>query len=504
MQASLIKKELFKRRTVYNGSCEIGVESESVLPDYCSDIEKILRCSLVPRVNSKHLEAGRLVVNGTAFLRLVYLDPDGRMQSFETQIPFSKNIQVQEGGENPCIWIRMQTEYSNCHAISPRRFKLRGAVSMTAKVTVCNPLTFVTDIENDGVEVKRQKIEAVVPVSSVSEGFTVMEEYELTKGPISSVVRMSANPKILEQKIIPGKIFLKGEVELLIVYLCEGDVGTCEAKYVIPVNQILSCDDAQEGDGVDLRLEISRMSAEPIGSGENSEIAVEVLLEANADVTRKEEIEAVVDAYCIGRESVIAKNEQEVCLVEGTLEKTHQLSIVPEASDVTEIIDTFAEVKNVNADVNEHGEIMVRADVTAGMLAKGGDGEMGVYQKTQPAEISVAADKAYALGGADCEVKVVSCSMGRGKNEVSVLLWVGCRVSKNQSVELLSSMDISSEQSAPLDPKTALTIYFAQAGEDAFDIAKQYNTSARAVMEENGLETTQFSAPQRILIPMIR
>ena len=48
-----------------------------------------------------------------------------------------------------------------------------------------------------------------------------------------------------------------------------------------------------------------------------------------------------------------------------------------------------------------------------------------------------------------------------------------------------------------------MTIYYADAGENIWSIAKRYNTSLSAVMEENGLEEEILPEKQIVLIPMI-
>ena len=48
-----------------------------------------------------------------------------------------------------------------------------------------------------------------------------------------------------------------------------------------------------------------------------------------------------------------------------------------------------------------------------------------------------------------------------------------------------------------------MTIYYAEAGENLWSIAKEYGTSMDAVMEENELESAQLKEKQVILIPMI-
>ncbi len=500
MDASLIRKELMQRKTIYDGSCEIGVETALVLPDYMGDIEKILKCSLTARATSKRIEGQRLVLGGMAFMRMLYITSDGKVESFETQIPFSKNIDLQASGENPAATVRFETEYSNCLAVSPRRIELRGALLMRARVQVSAALSIAVDIDSDGVECKKRCFEAEVPLSCVCENFTVMEEYELA-APISSVVRMSANPKVLEHKIVSGRLIIKGEIDLNIVYVSDEADGVKTAQFTLPVNHFMMVNGSEEGDRADLRLEICRLSAEPIGR-EGSEIAVEVLLEASAEILRRENIDAVVDCYCIGRESACEKGEISVTTLNKNENKSHQICIALD-NLAGEVIDVFADVKNISASANEHGEIMVKCDLNAGMLARDGEGEVNIFDKAVPLEISLAADREYIGSYCDGEVSVLSASRVPNKNEVCVVLLLEAKILKNESVPVINNMAISAEQTER-DPKTAMTIYFAKEGEDAFDIAKRYNTSWRAVMEQNDLDDSLIKQNKKILIPMVK
>lgn len=500
MDASLIRKELMQRKTIYDGSCEIGVETALVLPDYMGDIEKILRCSLTARASSKRIEGQRLSVGGTAFMRMLYITADGKVESFETQIPFSKNIDLAATGENPAATVRFETEYSNCLAVSPRRVELRGALLMRARVQVSAALSIAVDIDSDGVECKKKCFDADVPLCSICENFTVMEEYELS-APISSVVRMNASPKILEHKIVSGRLIIKGEIDLNIVYVSDEADAVKTAQFTLPVNHFMMVNGAEEGDRADLRLEICRLSAEPIGR-QGSEIAVEVFLEAAAEILRRENFEAVVDSYCIGHESACEKGEISVTTLNKNESKTHQVCVTLDGSISGEVIDVFADVKNVSASANEHGEIMVRADLNSGLLFQD-DGEVNTFDKSMPLEISLAANRDYIGAVCDGEIAVVSASRVPNKNEICVTLSVDAKILKNESVPIINNMSISAEQTVR-DPKTAMTIYFAKEGEDVFDIAKRYNTSYRAVMEQNDLNEERLSQNKKILIPMVK
>ena len=53
------------------------------------------------------------------------------------------------------------------------------------------------------------------------------------------------------------------------------------------------------------------------------------------------------------------------------------------------------------------------------------------------------------------------------------------------------------------DLSYALKIYYADEGEGVWDIAKRYNTSVEAIMEENELEGEVLEQRGMLLIPIV-
>ena len=502
MEASFVKNEIMQSKAIYNGSLEIGVESDIVLPDYLEDIERILKCALTPRINSKRHEGNRLVIGGTAFLRLVYLSPDGKVRNFESRVPFAKTVDLPQEADSAFSRVRVRCEYSNCHAQSPRRFSLNAALSLKVCVKNKVPVTLVSDIENAIVEVKKKKGCAVVPVCAISESFTVMEEYELAGENVDSVSKMTATVNVIEHKIVSGRLIVKGEISLSVWYICQQSEKAENAKFIIPINHIMTADGADEGDRTKIEIDVSKMSAEIIEGGKN-EIAVEILLNVLAQIDREEEFEAVVDAYCIGYESACSVKEVPVCVLAQTASKMQEFYLPIEA-DSAHFIDVFASVKEAAASVNAQGEIMANCTVCAGALVRDSQDEVFYTDKITSQDVSIAADRRFCGGEVECEAKIVSAEQVAGKNEIKVTVLIECEIEKNQKFGLIDSLDISDIKTESTDDKTALTLYFAQEGEDAFDIAKRYNTSAKAVMLQNGLEDMKIQRNCKILIPMVK
>lgn len=501
MQANILKREIMQRKIIYDGVSEASVVSDIVLPENLGDIERILKCTFTPRLLSKTVEGNRLSLQGAGTLRMVYKTAEGNLESFETQSPFSKNIDVNGGAENMSVNAEVSCGFCSCRAVSERRFEMNAGVSIKARVCALKKEMMSIGAEEQNVECKQKQIEAIVPVCFASETFTVMEEYDLSGRPIKSVVKTSATPSVSEYKIVSGKIILKGNVDFAVTYIAEDSDEPMRLNYSIPVSHILSCTGAEESDDVEINLCICRVSAESSTRGDRGELSVEILMRADAEVLRKESLAPVIDAYCVGFESRCERENIALTTLEKRVEKSHSISI-PIETDGGEMLDAFADVKNVSARVNEQGEIMMTADALVTALCKNEQDDFFLNEKSAPLEFSVAAASELSFSELDSSLNVVSVIPN--KNSIGLNLNAKCVATKKQSLPMVTEVEITSDTPKRVNPRTALTIYFANKGEDTFDIAKRYNTSNKEIMLQNSLSDTRIPNDMTILIPMKR
>ena len=501
MQANILKREIMQRKTIYDGESEASVVSDIVLPESLGDIERILKCTFTPHLLSKSVEGSRLSLQGSGTLRMVYKTTDGRLESFETQSPFSKSIDMSSGAENMSICAEVRCAFCSCRAVSERRFEMNAGISIKAKVCAIKKEMMSIGAEEENIECKQKQLEAIVPVCFASECFTVMEEYELSGRPIKSVLKTSAIPSVSEYKVVSGKIILKGHVDLGVTYIAEDNSEPTRVNYSIPVSHVISCSGAEETDDVEITLSICRVSAQASERGERGELSAEILLRAEAEVSRKESVAPVIDAYCVGLESRCERENMFFTTLEKRLNKTHNMSI-PVETDGGEMLDAFLDVKNVSSRANEQGEVMMSADALVTALCKNADGDFFLIEKSAPLEFSLAAASELAYSELDSDISVASVSPN--KNSVGVTLNAKCTATKKQSVPMVTEIEVLPDSPKKVNPKIALTIYFASKGEDTFDIAKRHNTSNREIMLQNSLSDTLIPEDMTILIPMKR
>ena len=91
---------------VYSGSCETPIDTEFNLPDYCPDIQKLLKCRAVPEVSSYMISGDTLTVDGVMDVRVLYLDGKGdcvRCAEFTKEFTQSVKLKSAEEKAVACV-----------------------------------------------------------------------------------------------------------------------------------------------------------------------------------------------------------------------------------------------------------------------------------------------------------------------------------------------------------------------------------------------------------------
>ena len=156
---------------IYDGCQEQPVDLELTLPDYCPDIQKILKCRLCPTIASASILGDSADLNGSVAVRVLYLDPRGeKLRCYETTTQFSVNIPVKTATGNGVVIPRVNVEYVNCRATSSRRLDIHGAFSVCAGVWERRELALLRSVEDDDVEQLQTEEELCVSAGLSQQG----------------------------------------------------------------------------------------------------------------------------------------------------------------------------------------------------------------------------------------------------------------------------------------------------------------------------------------------
>ena len=227
MDYTLREQPLFTRNEILSTSTQQPVDLDFTLPDYCADIESILKCSMSVKIFTHSLSAGELRVEGAAIIRILYTDKDKKaLRCYEQNHPFATSIPVAgEVGEH-IIDITPKPEYINCRALTPRRLSVHGAFSLSVKI-VSRELESLYSLENPcDLQAKEETVELSELKLFSQDRINISDVVSFkARKPIETIVRTDLSANLNDHSHNGDKVAISGELTLRILYISDASTG---------------------------------------------------------------------------------------------------------------------------------------------------------------------------------------------------------------------------------------------------------------------------------------
>lgn len=503
MELKVYKDTVTAAQSICDTKLELPIEAEMLIPDYLPQVFKIVKCFVYLVVLQKQLAAGRLTVDG--YLRCVlYYQSEGEesLCQAEQKLPFTKQVEVKPGDWGAAtVLVSGETEYVNCRAVNQRRVDVRGAFALSVEALAEAQGEIITALSGGGIQQRTAPITGSRTVGAQEKIITTEESITFDEPP-QIVLSTQCTGTVNETKLIAGKAVLKGEIRAEVVYRTAPGHTLLHTARQIPFNEIIDIEGADESCQCFAIVQptgctITAGAGED--EGENTISATAVLY---AKVYRPVEYMAVSDAFSTECETELS--QQQVMLEEVADVFTQQVEAVTTGrlpDENARIIDVMATPLPMEV-IEEDGEAVLRGRVMAHLLCVNALDEIECYDKvceyTLPRRYPRPAGEVLA----QCYPSVSSVSARKVGEETSaaVTLTVRGLISFRSARTVLSDVQCT----GPLerdDGDIALRIYFAEAGEELFDIAKRYAASPDAIAAANDVADTALEEPRRLLIP---
>lgn len=509
MELKVTKDLTTAGEVVFDSFSELPIECDLMLPDYCPDMVKILKCAVTPVFTRSEVNVDKLICEGNCMVALYYADDQSAIRLSEHKVAFSKTIELKTTPEAPTVFASAGVDYVNCRAVSGRRADVRGAFTITARVLGQHSEEVVSGAEGDGIQLRKKEVDTDRILGSASRRFTVREELELgpARVPAEYVIRHSEAARMTDCKLIAGKIITKGELRIRILYMPREGGRPETADYTLPVSQIVDLDGVDEECGCDAFYSVKAAEISPRTDldGESRAFSAEVTLETEACVTKPGRTAAVTDAYSTSCEA--SYSVRPITLLR-RLEELHLQELREETMELPEeaeeVLDLWCEPARFSSQT-ENGEWVLSGKYLICLFARDKEGAPLYFER--PLELTasrpIPPECSNVFAGVRVTVPETEYSL-TGTRQLSIraaCLTEGALYGAfpcDMMGELKT--DRSKERKAPA---AALTIYYAEAGENIWEIAKHFGTSVLEVMEENGLEQEALGERKMLLIPQV-
>ncbi len=484
------------------------VDVDVTLPDYCPDIEKILKCTLVPKIYTRSISGGQLTVDGESVVQILYCDSiKNHIRSFCQTVPFTATFGLKSTPEQYVILCDTKCEYINCRALSPRKLVVHGAFSLCAKVLskgVNDFYCFDTDCD---LKTKEKELIVSDLTCMCQEQFSLTEDITISsKPPVQSLLTYDVTSNITELKCIHNKIMLNAELTLKLMYLSDLDSGAVEhISYAFPVNRIFDCEGMSDDVVAVPMLEVmsSDLHIRNDNLNDGSMLALDTKLCFSSLGFFKKYLKVVDDVYSI-KYLTEHKRSSVCCETNHSFENlTHIIKsqVFLESMKISKVIDIYSQGVSMTPVVSEN-ELTLSGKVNLCMLISDDDNKPVYVERSVEIEFKPQFDRIFDKAQL-CGAKVNSISY-RLVDECTLELRIEIKADVLLSDVLCENPVVSvvSLEDKPIDNSDcSLVLYFADSGENTWDIAKMYATDENQLIEENSLNDSYIHSPQMLLVP---
>lgn len=479
---------------VFDGSFEVPIDTEYNLPDYCPDIQKVLKCRVVPELSSYGVSEDTLRCEGVCDIRVLYLDAKGEtLRCCDFTKEFSAAIKVKSAQEKAVAWVRASVEHITCRAVNARRLDLHLAVSLKALAVVQRQEQLTSGLEGEGIQVRGERHSVSQAVNALSHQFTLEDRLPLKNGkpPMESILRKEISCRVTDCKLAQGQLAVSGRADISFLYLSSVDGSLEKMAASVEFSQVIECAGASEDCLCDLRVVAGESSLQPreddVGEYTSVDVSLKVFL--TAFLYQPCEVELVSDAFStqapmdlrFAQSSLLAVQEvySEVLKKKCTLTATEE--------EIQKVVDLWCEQEGVQSTCGE-GKLSYRVRYTLCLLYRGTSGRLLYLEKSFEGTFATELEGAFAQRSDSVSLTGLWEYRIADKNtvEASVETWVSSLLYSRESVSYLSSAGMG-ENAQPYPHQPQLLVYYASLGERLWDIAKSHRALLSDLQEQNDL-----------------
>ncbi|MCQ4021557.1 MULTISPECIES: SPOCS domain-containing protein [unclassified Ruminococcus] len=514
MDYTLEKKSVPVREAVFDGCLEQPIDLDFTLPDYCPGIEKILKCTVTPKIHSKSLNGDRLTIDGAASVCVLYIDEEKRcVRSCEHSVPYSGSLNVRCDCSDAVVLAFAKPDYVNCRAISPRRLDIHGAFSLCARVEAIVDKETAVSCREDDVQLKLNQDVCSRLCALSQQQFTVNEELEPSQGSpaVRTILKSSVRVKSGECRIAGDKAMVKGELTVRVLYIADNEIAeTAVMEFSVPVGQVLDTPGIENDAKTDYRLQLLSCDVrlKEDGAGDKgAAIAVEARLCAYIAAYCDEKISYVSDAFStecelegeysplqIARLSDICR---ETCITKSSAEL--------ETNGISKVIDIWGESCTAESGFDNDTAI-VKGKLCVCILALDNDSTPFYTERSVDYICPLKLGETYGgdlMLDAFSSAESVSYRISSGNTiDLRCEIMVEARAFCAKTVRVLT-LAHGDDEHKKAQSDCAMTLYYAHKGESVWDISRSYSARPDDIMRENEIADDALDSDIMLLIPGI-
>ncbi len=513
----LIKKDIHMNQMGSKQELQVTLDYDFNVPDIKPDVDKIVRQQgNIVLVDTK-MSGNKYIIEGNLVFSVLYVSfNDGRMvHGITGKLPFNESVVWDKDVANE-ISVKPVLEDLSVILVNSRKLSIRCIVTFICESWENSVMSIGVDVETepeDGFELEKRQRQINISklIVSTKDIFRVREELPITalSPNIEEIMYSDVILEGYDVRLLSGQINLGGNLSMLALYACEnGEIEYMDKEMTFGGNiEVPGIDDNMIED-VEVQIQSFEVNVKPDADRENRIVEVDVVLLLNIKAYEDEQLTILTDCYStkmgmemdkesvsfeniamkntnkfrIGERMELAGSEPSVLLICKSLGevKIDGMEIVPEGVQVWGALElTVLYVSGEDkAPVNSVKEVFPYNQLI----------EMNGISKDSRIKLKCSVDSTSVnvTDARHLEMKAQISLCAVAFNPVPANVIVRCEANKESNMTNLKLPGIIG--------------YFANEGEDMWDVAKRFNTTMDNLKKINGIDREVLKEGDRLII----
>ncbi len=481
---------------------KIHIENEVILPDYCSDISRVVKAQINPKITAKNTFADEnglnVVMDGTALFKIIYLaeGSDKLHSTFFTET-FSHSFKVQADKnsdfDNVFLHINLLSENVSCRPTASRRMVIRCDINVMPDIRINRRVEYF-DASQADCESLKEKITLCTMYADAEADYNVSHKINLPRElpQAQEILDCDIRYACESLKVGDSKAVFNATAFFTCFYSSDdGDISFCQPIELAQVIDIPSSMDASQGE-IRFAPTSLRADIDVDNYGENRVIDLDFSYTAHVAAFGNSEVEISKDVFSPQREfdaeygdfalRTFVKNINEKIPVTGSLKLKNPETVTFEDIRPTAYIRGW---------VIENGMLNLDGRLNLKMIGAFDGGYDGVEENLDFSVQIKADDAPVQQCDLSIAVREVDCIVGTNSIEVRADIMLGGSLFIQNSVKCVKSMSVGEKKKDASRPP--IILYYPSHDETLWDIAKKYSLPQKLICEFNGMESDKIT-----------
>ena len=508
MDYKLIRESFCIKENLLDANYNQAVELDCILPDYYPEIFRILSLRIKPSIVNQNLNQTKLSYELLVKIKMIYLSEDGSVSSLSQDLTYNKTAELPYSVKSPCISIKAYTESESVRVVNKRRVDIRGIVGIDVRADVCEQKQAISDAYGCGIQLRKSLIAYPSKRLCITKRITVVDEIDIGAGDtMKTLLRADACVTSCDKKVLSSKLLIKGEAEVTALYVEENSNEPKNLKFSLPFSQICDVEGLDDKFDVFVNACVSGCELRPLEKADSAKLECELAIVLSCLAMRFESAQLATDAFSTKFDTKIDKEQVKIECMPLVLDESHKIKATLTYSEggIRSVISAGARVGKINVSHNKgSGEAIISGSVCVYSFAKNDSDKLIYLENVLPFEHRVALS-CKEFSGAEICACVSSASYNlNSSNAMEIIIEIKFTgyISEANECEYIDSITVDDTKPIVGDNDCALKLYFAQAGESTWDIAKRTHASVLAIADENDIDGDLIPYDGMILIPI--